>query len=587
MTKKANGKGALRWSGGRAHVRLVLGAPFGRRTFVLAPNITTESGANARRDLLSSLAARLRVAGRLAAALPLLDRLASRESERELRAVTGAIETLIKGEASPLLPEGVISFRELARQWTENELSARFPDHIPKRNHDIDRQRLGKHVLPVIGEVPVADGSFTLDHAQEVMRRLPAALSAASRRHVAHLIHRLLRLAVFPLRMLSTDPIPKGWMPLGGARKALSWLYPSEDAQLLGSAAVPLAERVLYGFLDREGMRAGEAELLERTDLDLALGVVRLDENKTDDPRAWALRPDVTRALKAWLALRDAAGDTDPRVFPVSRDHQADRFRRHLEKAGITRPELFERTAARQPIRIHDLRAGFVTVALALGRSEAWISDRTGHKSHTMIARYQRAARTANELNLGDFAALDVAVPELRADGGDGAEGQGSGGGAEGAEGEAPTQPGSSPDAARGASNRREPVAKRLRLRRFVRPRAMSPVSGSSGVTLVRVQVPPFAQAQNHSGKASIPEEQKEALSEGLGLPRGYRPDASGLPPDLRVHLARLAGELAGALGADDLDAARALAARIGEALAPLAPVIDLDSERVRRLARR
>jgi hypothetical protein len=36
-----------------------------------------------------------------------------------------------------------------------------------------------------------------------------------------------------------------------------------------------------------------------------------------------------------------------------------------LRTAGVTRPELFERTAARQPIRVHDLRATFVTVSLA------------------------------------------------------------------------------------------------------------------------------------------------------------------------------------------------------------------------------
>ena len=30
------------------------------------------------------------------------------------------------------------------------------------------------------------------------------------------------------------------------------------------------------------------------------MGVVRLDANKTDDPRAWALNPGVRRALTAW-----------------------------------------------------------------------------------------------------------------------------------------------------------------------------------------------------------------------------------------------------------------------------------------------
>ena len=43
----------------------------------------------------------------------------------------------------------------------------------------------------------------------------------------------------------------------------------------------------------------------------------------------------------------------------------------------VERPELFEDTASRRPIRIHDLRATFVP-PLAAGRSEVWVSSRVG-----------------------------------------------------------------------------------------------------------------------------------------------------------------------------------------------------------------
>lgn len=76
-------------------------------------------------------------------------------------------------------------------------------------------------------------------------------------------------------------------------------------------------------------------------------------------------------------------------------------LRKHLKLAGITRAELFERTKHRRPIRVHDLRATFVTVALAEGHSEAWICDRTGHRSSQMVNAYRRAARIAVELGLG------------------------------------------------------------------------------------------------------------------------------------------------------------------------------------------
>jgi len=89
-------------------------------------------------------------------------------------------------------------------------------------------------------------------------------------------------------------------------------------------------------------------------------------------------------------------------------------LREHLEAAGIDRPELFERSASRQPIRVHDLRATFVTLSLAAGKTETWVQDRTGHTTNAMLQRYRRAARTVREVALGPLLPLDEALPECR-----------------------------------------------------------------------------------------------------------------------------------------------------------------------------
>ena len=94
-------------------------------------------------------------------------------------------------------------------------------------------------------------------------------------------------------------------------------------------------------------------------------------------------------------------------------DRLADRFRIQLKKAGVKRAELFERSKARRQVRVHDLRATFITIALANGKTETWIADRTGHKSSIMINRYRRAARTVEQLELGVLKPLDLAIPEL------------------------------------------------------------------------------------------------------------------------------------------------------------------------------
>ncbi|WP_437692795.1 tyrosine-type recombinase/integrase [Sorangium sp. So ce176] len=183
---------------------------------------------------------------------------------------------------------------------------------------------------------------------------------------------------------------------------------------------VPLCFRIYYGFLTREGMRADEAGTLEWSDVDLDRGAVVLDENKTDDPRAWALSPDVVRALRAYRELwpDNRRVFVGPKCDPLPGCHGAERFREHLQRAGVDRPELFETTESRLNIRLHDTRATFITIKLANGRTETWISDRTGHKSSGQIHHYKRAARKIAELGLGDFAPLDEAIPELRGKGG-------------------------------------------------------------------------------------------------------------------------------------------------------------------------
>ncbi|HXS17828.1 MAG TPA: DNA integration/recombination/inversion protein, partial [Polyangiaceae bacterium] len=60
-----------------------------------------------------------------------------------------------------------------------------------------------------------------------------------------------------------------------------------------------------------------------------------------------------------------------------------------------------------------DLRATFVTMSLAAGKTEAWVTDRTGHTSSTMLYRYKRAARTHAEAQMGSLRPLHEIIPEL------------------------------------------------------------------------------------------------------------------------------------------------------------------------------
>ena len=99
--------------------------------------------------------------------------------------------------------------------------------------------------------------------------------------------------------------------------------------------------------------------------------------------------------------------------LPLGGSRLAKKFGEHLQAAGVHREALYVRTTTRQPIRVHDLRATFVTVSLANGKTEAWIGDRTGHRSSTMINRYRRAARSLAELDQGELDRCTRSFPRL------------------------------------------------------------------------------------------------------------------------------------------------------------------------------
>jgi len=65
----------------------------------------------------------------------------------------------------------------------------------------------------------------------------------------------------------------------------------------------------------REGMREAEALALTCSDLNLQLGAVRLDKNKAEDPRAWALDTGTANALRRYQARTPHRKATSGRVF--------------------------------------------------------------------------------------------------------------------------------------------------------------------------------------------------------------------------------------------------------------------------------
>lgn len=383
-----------------------------KRPSFAMPWCRDEAKARERLGLLINVTKRLHDTGHHEHVKKFLAEAAKREG-RALADLQKAVERLAAARVAPVAATST-TFREVATRWTSGDLAREYPDHVRRLKSAAYAKARLAHVLDIIGDVPLHE--FTLDHAVNAMRSLPAGLDPWTRRLVGETITRVINLSVWPLRAIKTSPLPRGWLPKNKNSRAKTYLMPSEDAKLLACAEVPIERRLLWGTIAREGFRLSEALDLSRQDLDLDVGVVRLEINKTDDPRAWAMDEGVVRAFRAWLEMRKPKSlvfvDVDGRV--LSPNNLAQRLRDDLALAGVTRADLFgKRTPTRQPMRVHDLRATFVTLALANGKSEAFVTDRTGHRSSAMVMTYKRAARQAAELRLGPLKPLDEAIPEL------------------------------------------------------------------------------------------------------------------------------------------------------------------------------
>ena len=400
----------------------------GNKRIALPLGPRDEEGARQRGALVASYAARLRDCGLLTdpTAQAVLKDVARRNGAAHEQA-RRVMDQLLGGDRAPAGTRRTVpTFRDVAHDWTSGKLHEKFPDHVKaKRTADGDRRLLTTIcAIPfegsTIGDVPI--DRFGIEQAEHALRGLPeSAERPSTRRHYGQCIARVLGLAVYPLRLINANPLPKGFLPKVGTPPLYPYIHPGEEAALLACRAVPLALRMAHGFSVREGLRASELAALNVQDFAFTDdgASVTLDANKTDDPRSWALRPDTAKALRDWFKMRKAE-PTDPAFVDVNdgrleTPELAKRLRRALLAAGVDRRALHHAGKNTRPYRWHDARGSFITIASANGKSEAWIADRTGHRSSQMINRYRRPARQAGELGLGDWSDLSTMVPELAA----------------------------------------------------------------------------------------------------------------------------------------------------------------------------
>jgi integrase len=324
---------------------------------------------------------------------------------------------------------------ELAEAWNTQELARHYPgSDYGKSSADTDEGRI-RMISEKIGQVPLL--TFNDEHYWCGMRAVPAGRSARTVQAFAQIIRRVLRIAVeigavdkWPLK--PTNKLPK---LSAKDQKIFTFLYPSEDAQLLACDDAPFAFRVLWGFIVREGLRISEAVRIRWEHIDRKLhpdGVLKVLDTKTGVWLEFILRPGTLLALDTLRALieeddrytigfsRRPTLDGQPWAYdgrgPFSwlttgqTDHAAEKVRGHLVMAGVDRRALLFNDGRERKLREHDLRATYVTLAKLAGVSDDEIKAHTGHAGAAMIAVYNHSRSLLERLTLGRLEDLDVAL---------------------------------------------------------------------------------------------------------------------------------------------------------------------------------
>ena len=300
------------------------------------------------------------------------------------------------------------TFSEYAEGW----IREREDDGVVSAGDEANNLR--RYVYPTIGMKLLKDGAVTPVDIKEVMRLAAAAgLSKETVRKVRAVTSRVYNAAVEDGKV-TDNPVTKTLLkrrarggknaPAPQVEKPRAILTDAEIAQYLACSKVD-PELQLMSLVARVegGMRTGEVNRWDWSHIttsDFATCVI--PRGKGSAPQVLEI-PEVLRGrLRAhWeAASRPASGP----VFPARRGPNkggfratrgisfAARLRRDLEKAGLTRHELFHETATTLPVDFHSFRRAFNTALATAGVNVQTAMRLANHSDERTHMRYVMAA---------------------------------------------------------------------------------------------------------------------------------------------------------------------------------------------------
>ena len=295
-------------------------------------------------------------------------------------------------EPAPIGPAGVVTVGELAGRYLEEHVAVR----CKPRTRVLYEAVVRRHLLPALGEIPVAD--VRREQVAELHFGLRAKPYAANR-------------AVNLLAQILDAAVERGLRPAGSAnpcrtverfreRNHERFLSEEEFRRLGrvleeaaggGGGASPAAVAAIR-LLVLTGCRRSEVLGLRWDHVDLGAGELRLPDSKTG-ARTVPLSPAAAEVI---ADIPRSPGN--PWVIP---GRNAGAPLRNLQYPW----EILRSRAGLEDVRIHDLRHSFASRALALGEGLPVIGELLGHRRVRTTARYAHLALDAVKTSASRVAA--------------------------------------------------------------------------------------------------------------------------------------------------------------------------------------
>jgi integrase len=245
-----------------------------------------------------------------------------------------------------------------------------------------DESRIGKHVVPILGHLPVTD--VGRGDIEDFLHKVANASGKGTATRTTGLLGAVFEYAVRN-GTLTANPT-RGIKTFAGGKRERR--FSDDEYRMLGAVLGKAADERVWPaattatrFIALTGWRSGEALALRWDEVDLPRRTATLSDTKTGR----SMRPLSTVACDVLTSIPRTAG----LVFvppPKAPDHQ-------WFKANWKR--IFRRGGLPDDLLVHTLRHSFASLAADLGLSEPTIASLLGHKGRSITSRYIHSADAA------------------------------------------------------------------------------------------------------------------------------------------------------------------------------------------------